>query len=150
MEEPVRKGPILNLHMAKTTSEKLGARDGSALLLIGPPKDWRLDPLPAGATAAVAACAADAAGSTADLTVLFVPDAATLEMSLGDALKTVPLDGLFWVAYRKGGAKAGTDLNRDLLQARLAGHGVTGVTLVSLDETWSALRVRPTTHVGRR
>jgi hypothetical protein len=38
---------------------------------------------------------------------------------------------------------AGSDgLNRDTLQAALADHGLVGVTLVSLDSTWSAMRVR--------
>lgn len=136
--------------MAKTTAQKLLAREGSHLLLVGAPANWSVGPVPEGVSVTVAASAADAAGLTADLTVLFVQDTAALEGSMDGALTTVPLDGLLWVAYRKGGTKVGTDLNRDILQARLTGYSVAGVTLISLDETWSALRVRPLTHVGRR
>ncbi len=129
--------------MAKTTAEKLGVKEGSALLLIGAPEGWTPGPLPAGATVT------DDTGA-ANLAVLFAPGAATLEATLKDALGTLPVDGLLWVAYRKGGAKAGTDLNRDILQERLSGHGMAGVTLISFDDTWSGMRVRPLTHVGRR
>ena len=51
--------------------------------------------------------------------------------------------------------KAGTDLNRDILWnavktspgGRL--QGLTGVTLVSLDDIWSAMRFRPSERVGQ-
>ena len=128
--------------MAKSTAEKLGVKEGSALLLLGAPQGWSPGPLPAGAT-----LTGDTDGP--DLAVLFAPDAADLDAGIGTAVAALPVDGLLWVAYRKGGAKAGTDLNRDILQARLAGHGLTGVTLISLDDTWSGMRVRPTTDVGR-
>ncbi len=129
--------------MAKTTAEKLGVKEGATLLLVGAPEDWTPGPLPAGATVT-------AARGAADLAVLFASDAATLDATLKDALDALPVDGLLWVAYRKGGAKAGTDLNRDILQERLSRHGLVGVSLVSLDDVWSGMRVRPTTHVGRR
>jgi hypothetical protein len=45
-------------------------------------------------------------------------------------------------AYPKAG-KLGTDLNRDVLAALLAGQGVQPVRQVAIDETWSALRFRP-------
>ena len=49
---------------------------------------------------------------------------------------------LAWVAYPKGG-RLGTDLNRDVLAGLLAERGVRAVRQVSIDETWSALRFRP-------
>lgn len=128
--------------MAKTTAEKLGVKAGSSVLLLGAPEGWSPGPLPAAATMTEDQ-------ETPDLAVLFAPDAAALEAGIQNAVAALPLDGLLWVAYRKGGAKAGTDLNRDLLQDRLSAHGLTGVTLISLDDTWSGMRVRPTTHVGR-
>ena len=51
-------------------------------------------------------------------------------------------DKLAWIAYPKAG-KLGTDLNRDLLSAALAGEGVQPVRQVAIDEVWSALRFRP-------
>lgn len=129
--------------MAKTTAEKLGVKEGTALMMIGAPEDWTPGPLPPGATLTTDQGAAD-------LVLLFAPDAATLDTTMKDALDAVPFDGLIWVAYRKGGAKAGTDLNRDILQERLSHHGMVGVTLISLDDTWSGMRVRPLDRPGAR
>ncbi|HEX4402198.1 MAG TPA: hypothetical protein VHZ98_12820 [Galbitalea sp.] len=58
-----------------------------------------------------------------------------------DAIAT---GGRLWVWYRKG-AKAHdgkVPLHRDTLQALLAEHGMDGVTLISVDDTWSSMRVR--------
>jgi hypothetical protein len=57
------------------------------------------------------------------------------------AAKSVKADGLIWVAYPKGGALE-TDLNRDVLREALAKHGLESVSLVALDETWSAMRFK--------
>lgn len=51
-------------------------------------------------------------------------------------------DALAWVAYPKGG-KLGTDLNRDSLAALISERGVRPVRQISVDDTWSALRIRP-------
>ena len=50
--------------------------------------------------------------------------------------------------YPKGGAKAGTDLNRDVLWQLVGPRGWTGVSLVAIDDTWSAMRFRPSDKVG--
>lgn len=39
--------------------------------------------------------------------------------------------------------KLGTDLNRDKLFKLVEPHGIEGVRLVSIDDTWSAMRFRP-------
>ncbi|MGW7098795.1 hypothetical protein [Streptomyces sp. NPDC054838] len=129
--------------MAKTSAEKLGVKEGTTLLTLGAPADWALGPLPSAATVTSEA-------KSPDLVLLFAPDAPTLDATVKQALDAVPFDGLAWVAYRKGGAKAGTDLDRDILQSRLSGHGLVGVTLIALDATWSAMRVRPLERPGRR
>ncbi|MFI5829167.1 hypothetical protein ACIA6C_18265 [Streptomyces sp. NPDC051578] len=129
--------------MAKTTAEKLGVKEGATLLVLETPAGWSPGPLPAAATVTPVS-------GSADLVLLFAPDAAALDATIGKALDAVPFDGLVWVAYRKGGAKAGTDLNRDILQERLSAHGLVGVTLIALDSTWSAMRVRPLDRPGQK
>jgi len=47
-----------------------------------------------------------------------------------------------WVACPKA-RQFGTDLNRDILGELLRARGVQPVRQVSLDEVWSALRLRP-------
>lgn len=50
--------------------------------------------------------------------------------------------GILWVCYPKGKA-LDTDLNRDILHAAGAKHRLDGVSLVSVDDVWSALRFKP-------
>jgi hypothetical protein len=76
----------------------------------------------------------------ADVVVLFARDVDQVHAEVGPAQGLVSDGGRLWVAYRKGAGPAG--LNRDTLQRALAPHGLVGVTLVSLDATWSAMRAR--------
>jgi hypothetical protein len=62
---------------------------------------------------------------------------------LGPVIGAARADRLAWIGYPKGG-KLGTDLNRDRLAQALASHGIQPVRQVSIDDTWSALRFRPT------
>jgi hypothetical protein len=47
-----------------------------------------------------------------------------------------------WLAYPKGSKAAGRDLNRDTIWAFARTIGLTLVTNIAVDETWSALRIR--------
>jgi len=58
------------------------------------------------------------------------------------AIEAARQDKLAWIAYPKAG-QLGTDVNRDSLARSVAEHGVQPVRQVSLDEVWSALRLRP-------
>ena len=57
-------------------------------------------------------------------------------------LRALKPDGLLWVSYPKG-AKENTDLSRDVLRDSMKEFKVNAVSLVSVDDTWSALRFRP-------
>jgi hypothetical protein len=61
---------------------------------------------------------------------------------LSPVIAAARADRLAWISYPKGG-KLGTDLNRDRLAQALEAHGVQPVRQVSIDDTWSALRFRP-------
>jgi hypothetical protein len=86
---------------------------------------------------------------TADVVVLFVVDAKAVRANVPAAVAAGKPRGLLWIAYPKGGRKAGTDLNRDLLWQQLQEYDLTGVNLIAVDSTWSAMRLRPTAEVGR-
>lgn len=77
-----------------------------------------------------------------DVVQVFARDAAELKSVGPRAFRAVKKDGLLWVCYPKGGANGGTDLNRDILRELLGNRGLVGVTLVAIDDTWSAMRFR--------
>jgi hypothetical protein len=90
-----------------------------------------------------------AAPDAADAIVAFVRSRTELGTVAGPAIEAARRDRLAWIAYPKAG-KLGTDLNRDILAAALAGAGVQPVRQVAIDETWSALRFRPAAYPRRR
>ena len=87
-------------------------------------------------------------GEDLDFVQVFVRDSAELARLGPAALGAVKPDGLLWICYPKGGRKAGTDLNRDILWKLMEERGLAGVTLVAVDESWSAMRFRPSGRVG--
>ncbi|WP_219837927.1 YdeI family protein [Paenibacillus sp. R14(2021)] len=80
---------------------------------------------------------------TYDFVMLFAKDIASLTEHAPKALKAVKKDGLLWICYPKGTAKIRTDLNRDRGWKVVKEEGWEGVSLVSVDDTWSAMRFRP-------
>jgi hypothetical protein len=80
--------------------------------------------------------------STAEALIVYAADLEGLDAFRAEVVGSAQRDALTWVAYPKGG-QLGTDLNRDLLAAALAGDGIRPVRQVSIDDVWSALRFRP-------
>jgi hypothetical protein len=78
----------------------------------------------------------------ADAVVVYCTNRADLERLRDDVVSPARRDALTWVAYPKA-RQLGTDLNRDLLAELVKAHGVQPVRQVSLDDVWSALRLRP-------
>ena len=124
-----------------TVAQKLGIKPGNAVAVDGMSVDETtrlLGELPDG----VAVSGRN--GATADQAILVADDLAGLALKLGGVWDEVAAGGRLWVWYRKGARAQGSDvpLHRDTLQALLAEHGMDGVTLVSIDDTWSSMRVR--------
>ena len=125
--------------MAQTPAEKLHMKADQR---------WRLFHAPLGYPAALGTLPAGIElrhreTEMSDAILFFSDQQAMLVESLPTLLPTVAPETLFWIAYRKGGAKVGTDLNRDRLVELLHPWGWTSVTLIALDEVWSAMRFRP-------
>jgi hypothetical protein len=82
------------------------------------------------------------AADEADGVIVFCRARDDLERMSDQLVAPAKRDALTWVAYPKAG-KLGTDLNRDVLAALVKARGVQPVRQVALDDTWSALRLRP-------
>ena len=113
-------------------SAKLQIKPGQRIATVGMPGD--VPPI-AGESVAETPGAAD-------VVVAFVRSNAERATVAVPAIAAARRDKLAWIAYPKAG-KLGTDLNRDLLSAALAGEGVQPVRRIAIDEVWSALRFRP-------
>jgi hypothetical protein len=76
-------------------------------------------------------------------TLVFVSDKDELIHFLNDGLKHIVPDSVFWIAYPKGTSKLKSNINRDSIRMSAEEFGITTVSAISIDDTWSALRFRP-------
>ena len=90
---------------------------------------------PAGATVA------HRASGKFDLVQLFVKTQADVAKRVPAAEKARKPGGIIWICWPKA-SKLATDLNRDVLFRAAQEFGLQGVSNVSIDETWSALRFK--------
>jgi|HigsolmetaGSP12D_1036236.scaffolds.fasta_scaffold00456_15 hypothetical protein len=86
---------------------------------------------------------ADPEAGAFDFVQLFAADVAELNRHGPAALQAVKPGGLLWICYPKGSGAIKSDLNRDRGWETVRSAGWEGVSLVSLDDNWSAMRFRP-------
>ena len=127
-----------------TVAQKLGIKSGMTVAVDGQTLgDVRqlLGELPAEVTVG------RLTGAAVDQILLAANGLSDLASMLPGVWDAVSPGGRLWVWYRKGANRAASrgseaPLHRDTLQALLAEHGMDGVTLISIDDTWSAMRVK--------
>ena len=119
--------------------KKMLVKPGQRIAVLNAPTDHQafLGDLPAGVEQTSEPAA------SVDWVCLFVHNKAEFEQWQGVAAAAVKPDGLFWMAYPKGGAKAKTDLNRDILWKLMEPAGFRPVAMVAIDDIWAAMRFRP-------
>jgi len=90
---------------------------------------------------------ADKPDGTFDLVHFFAKDREELNRFAPKAIRAVKPGGLLWIAYPKGGSKIQTNLTRDVGWDIVKKAGLENVAQVSINETWSAGRFRPSEQV---
>ena len=123
----------------KTIAQKLLIKAGYSVLFINPPKGYK---------AALGAMPKDVTTlkeptRPADLIQLFVANRKELEAQLPKLAGALKPNGLLWVTYYKGTSKTKTDINRDTINAYAKTLGWQGIAMISIDDDWSALRLKP-------
>ena len=80
---------------------------------------------------------------TIEWALLFVESQNDIERFGRGALETIGQEAIVWFAYPKKSSGKETDITRDQGWDLLNELGWKGVSMISVDETWSAFRVRP-------
>ena len=124
---------------SKPIPQKLFIKENYVVLLVNEPEGYRdlLIDLPDGVQVV------SSSSEPVDFVHLFVRDKAELEDHLEKTNEYVKKDGLFWLSYPKGTSKTKTDINRDSIWAYSKTLGIRPVTMISIDDTWSAMRFKP-------
>lgn len=78
----------------------------------------------------------------ADIVHLFVIMKSDLDTWLEKAVSFVKDGSLLWLSYPKKSSKVPSDLNRDILHGLMKERGWEGISLVSIDDIWSAMRFK--------
>lgn len=127
-------------------AKKLLIKPGQRAVILNPPPGYmeNLSPLPDGVKLA------EKPDGLFDFVQLFVKDSEELRRYAPLALAAIKRDAILWVSYPKQSSKVKTDLTRDRGWEPLQEAGFVGVAMVSIDETWSAFRLRPVDHVGKK
>lgn len=82
------------------------------------------------------------APNEAQLVFLFVRDREELESKMPPALAGLGADAVLWVFFRKGAKSSGLDMSRDDVWAFAERADMRPLGLLSVDDTWTAFRLR--------
>ena len=77
-----------------------------------------------------------------DWVQLFARDRAALEAGLPAAAEALDDAGVLWISYPKGSSKIQTDLTRDAGWDAVTAADLMWLSLISIDDTWSAFSLR--------
>jgi hypothetical protein len=121
----------------RSLAAKLGARDGDRVYVDGAPESCRSLLTSSGTKLSVT----QKLSSDVKVILLFVRDQKSLESSLAKVTALAQPSVLLWVCYEKGKAGANS-LNRDVIRLGAPKLGFQVVSLVAVDGTWSALRLK--------
>jgi len=123
----------------KNVSQKLLIKDGYKVLLIDPPKGY----LTARRGEFPGAKISESKKGEADLIQVVVASDAELKKKVPGLKERLKPKGLLWATYPKGASKLKSDIHRDTIREYAETIGLEAVSIVAVDEDWSALRLKP-------
>jgi hypothetical protein len=131
--------------MSSELAKKLRLNHCKHACILGAPEGYldKLNPLPESVDVTQQAQSAKAY----DFVQLFVRSIAEVESLAPQAIAAVTDEGMLWLVYPKQSGKIKTDINRDAGWETVKKLGFEGVALISIDETWSSMRFRPSKQV---
>jgi hypothetical protein len=122
----------------KSIAQRLFIKPDNKFLLVDPPDGFlaKLGEIPKGTIIlSDSSCLVEAIQ-------VFVLNRVDLEEVLPRLKDLLAPKGMLWVTYHKGTSKVKTDINRDTINAYASSLGLQGVAMISIDDDWSALRLK--------
>lgn len=126
----------------KSIAQKLFIKEGMTVLLVNAPAGYaaKLGKLPKDAMIV------EGSSAPVDFIQVFLANRQEAEAYAPKMKKLLKPNGLLWLCYLKGTSKTKTDINRDTLHAYARSVGLEGVSLISIDDDWSAMRFKLATR----
>ena len=123
----------------KTVAQKLQVREGQRLLVSNPPTGY-MEELSKQLPQSVAVL--KSTNSNSDIIQVFTTSNNQLRDQLGKLKRLLGPKGILWVTYPKQTSKIKTNINRDIIRKEAENFGLEAVAIFSLDNDWSALRLK--------
>ena len=122
----------------KTIPEKLQLKPGRIVLFVNKPEgyDKQMGPMPNGVAVT------DRSACSADIIQVFVKSQEQLEEEVPRLKKILTQKGMIWITYPKGSPENIANINRDTIAAYATTVGMEAVAIISIDDYWSALRLK--------
>ncbi len=120
-------------------AKKLKLKPGQRAAVVNAPDGYlqELGPLPNGVQVA------EKLSGKFDWVQVFVKNKVELDNLVPRLVRALKPDALLWISYPKGTSKIQTDLTRDKGWEAIQQADLKWITLISVDETWSAFALRP-------
>ena len=118
-------------------AKKLGIKDGSYVLTVNAPDDYRelLAPLPDAVTLSAEP------KTDVDLIHLFTNSRDELFDKLAGCVRLVKQNGSIWVSWYKKAAKLPTEITEDTVREAAFPLGLVDIKVCAVDEKWSGLKL---------
>lgn len=125
--------------MTKSVAAKLGMKPGMRALIIAPPPGYQelLAPLPDGLDVH------SKPGRLYPFVQVFATRLSDISKFAKGLSKSAAPNALVWISYPKKTANTHGDLDRDVLREAMSGTGWRAVSIIAIDQIWSASRFRP-------
>lgn len=125
--------------MSSPLPKKLGMKPGMRGLILGAPARYiaSLEPVPEDFSIATEN------SGLFDFIQIFVTELSQISEFARRLPKMAAPNPLVWISYPKQTSKLDSDLNRDVIWQEMNRAGWPGVSIIAIDDVWSALRVRP-------
>ncbi len=118
-------------------AKKLGIKEGSTLVLVNAPKNYRslVEPLPE------AVRILSRVSPQADIVHIFSTTETHLRKVLGTSRARLRDEGMIWVSWPKKAAKVPTDITEDTVRKVGLPLGLVDVKVCAVDDVWSGLKL---------
>lgn len=118
-------------------ARKLGIKDGSRVLLVNAPSNYRklLAPLPAGVRFE------SRAAELIDLAHVFVTQRADLARQLPVLRKQLGPEAALWISWPKKASRVPTTVTEDVIRELALPLGFVDIKVCAVDECWSGLKL---------
>ncbi len=122
----------------KSIAQKLFIKPGNKFLLVNPPAGYltQMGEMPEGSIIL------SDSSCLVEVIQVFIANRVELEAQLPQLKELLAPKGMMWITYHKGSSRVKTDINRDTINAYAHSIGLEGVAMISIDDDWSALRLK--------